>query len=323
MKLMNYWWLLIWLFAGGAFCTWFFPRQKELVMGEIKKRWSMMAALILAAPYVYWAGTRGNGFGDTAMYRKTFLSAPSSIAQIPTYLEEHTKDKGFSVLIIVIKSVIGNSDVLFFLLIAAVQLYCIVYVFRKYSSNYWLSFFMFIVSTDYLSWMHNGMRQFLAVSLIFACFGLMVRKKYFPLICVILLASTIHGTAILMLPVVFIIQGKAWNKKTVFFIVAIVVIMGSIGQFTSILDDMLSETQYSDLVTNEIWTTDDGTSILRVLVYSAPAILSLWGRRYVAEADDPVINICVNASGITMALYFLASVSSGIYIGRLPVYTTF
>lgn len=323
MQLMNYWWLLIWLFAGGAFCTWLFPLQKELVMGKIKYRWSMMAALILAAPYVYWAGTRGNGFGDTAMYRKTFLAAPSSIAQIPAYLEEHTKDKGFSVLIIVIKSVIGNSDVLFFLLIAAVQLFCIVYVFRKYSSSYWLSFFLFIVSTDYLSWMHNGMRQFIAVALIFACFGLMVRKKYVPLICVILLASTIHGTALMMLPVVFIIQGKAWNKKTVFFIVAIVVIMGSIGQFTSILDEMLSETQYSDLITNEIWTTDDGTSILRVLVYSAPAILSFFGRRYVAEEDDPVINICVNASCITMALYFLASVSSGIYIGRLPVYTTF
>ena len=244
------------------------------------------------------------------------------ISQIGTYLTEHTKDQGFSALMIIIKSILGNSDVLFFLLIAAFQMFAIVYVYKKNSSNYWISMFLFIVSTDYLSWMHNGMRQFLAVTMIFACFGLMVKKKYIPLICMILLASTIHGTALMMLPIVFIIQGKAWNKKTLLFAIAIVVAIAYIDVFTPFLDEMLAETQYSDLVTNEIWTNDDGTNILRVLVYSVPAILSLLGRKYVDDADNPVINLCVNCSIITMALYFLASVSSGIYIGRLPIYTT-
>lgn len=95
-----------------------------------------------------------------------------------------------------------------------------------------------------------------------------------------------------------------------------------VDQFITILDDMLAETQYSDLVTNDIWSSDDGTSILRILVYSVPAIFSIIGKKYVDEADDPVINICVNASACTMILYALAGVSSGIYIGRLPIYTT-
>ena len=322
MTLTNYWWLLIWLFIGAIMAVVVPVTSSEYVLGKKERRWGMIPAIFLACPYAVWSGFRHDWFGDTGAYRRTFNEAPAVIAQIPSYIAEHTKDKGFSVLTIVLKSILGSSDVLFFLVIAVFQMACIVYVFRKYSSNYWLSFFLFIASTDYLSWMHNGMRQFIAVAIVFVCFGLIVKKKYVPLIGLILLASTIHGTALLMVPIVFIIRGKAWNKKTIFFIAAIAVIMGFIDQFTPFLDNMLAETQYSDLVKNEIWTTDDGTSILRVLVYSAPAILSFIGKRYVDAADDPVINICVNCACVTMALYFLSSVSSGIYIGRLPIYTT-
>lgn len=322
MTLTNYWWLLIWLFTVGAFLHFFVQKETVVVAGKKEERWSWYAAIALAIPYVIWAGFRTNYFGDTALYRRTFNNAPDTIRQISSYLAENTKDQGFSVLMIVIKSIFGNSDALFLVLIAVIQMFCIVYVYKKYSSNYWISMFLFIVSTDYLSWMHNGMRQFLAVALIFSCFGLMLKKKYIPLICVILLASTIHGSAIMMLPLVFIVQGKAWNKKTLLFAAAIVVAIAYIDVFTPFLDEMLAETQYSDMITNEIWTNDDGTNILRVLVYSVPAILSLLGKKYVDAADNPVINMCVNCSIITMALYFLASVSSGIYIGRLPIYTT-
>ena len=322
MTLTNYWWLLIWLFTVGIFLHAFAQKETVFVAGKKEERWSWFAAIVLVIPYVIWAGFRTDYFGDTALYRRTYRDVPASIGQIMQYLTEHTKDQGFSALMIALKPILGNSDVLFFLLIAAFQMFAIVYVYKKYSSNYWISMFLFIVSTDYLSWMHNGIRQFLAVTMIFACFGLMLKKKYVPLIGVILLASTIHGSALMMLPIVFIIQGKAWNKKTLLLVAAIVVAIAYIDVFTPFLDEMLAETQYSDLVTNEIWTNDDGTNILRVLVYSVPAILSLLGRKYVDAADNPVINLCVNCSIITMALYFLASVSSGIYIGRLPIYTT-
>ena len=100
------------------------------------------------------------------------------------------------------------------------------------------------------------------------------------------------------------------------------VIILFIGQLTSILDTMLAETQYSDLITNEIWTNDDGTNIFRVLFYSVPAGLSLIGKRYVDAENSPVINMCVNCSICTSMIYLLSAFSSGIYIGRLPIYTT-
>ena len=44
--------------------------------------------------------------------------------------------------------------------------------------------------------------------------------------------------------------------------------------------------------------------------------------RYIDEANDPLINLCVNCSVITTALYVISAVTSGIYFGRLPIYTS-
>lgn len=321
MVLTNYWLLLGWIFIAGIGLSLLFPQENVIVCGKKERRWNIVPALILVIPYILWAGFRTN-FGDSLAYKKMFNDVPSSLMQIGEYFTHNSKDQGFSVLMVFLKSIFGNSTLVFFMIIAIFQMLCLALTYRKYSCNYWISIFLFIASTDYLSWMHNGIRQFVAATAIFACFGMMVRKKYIPLICIILLMATIHGSALMMIPIVFLIQGKAWNKKTLLFILVVMVAILFIDRLTPILNVVLVDTQYNDLVTNDLWSTDDGTNILRVLVYSMPAILSLIGRKYVREANDPVINLSVNCSIITAAIYALSAVSSGIYIGRLPIYTS-
>lgn len=320
MTLTNYWWLLIWLFAGGAVMK-RFPKKQERLGGRTVERWDYLPAILMVLPYIVWAGFRGD-ISDTGLYRKSFLEMSSELAQIPAFFRNGIKDPGFSVLMVLIKIIIGNQDKLFFLIIALFQMLCVALTFRKYAYDYWTCLFLFIVSTDYQSWMMNGIRQFIAVTAIFAGLDLLVKKKYTPLAILILLVSSIHGSAILMLPVAFVVQGKAWNTKTVLLMLATMVVIIFIDRFTPLLNNLLQNTQYDDIMTNEIWTVDDGTNIIRVAVYSVPALLSLFGLKYVRAANDPVINICVNCSIVTMALYLVASVSSGIYVGRLPIYTT-
>ena len=84
----------------------------------------------------------------------------------------------------------------------------------------------------------------------------------------------------------------------------------------------MADTQYSDIMTNEVWTSDDGTNIIRVAVYSAPALMVFFGWRHLVNSTDPAMNQCINASIITMAIYLVSMVTSGIYVGRLPIYTT-
>ena len=123
-----------------------------------------------------------------------------------------------------------------------------------------------------------------------------------------------------MLPFIFLAQGEAWNKKTVLFIVAILIAVAGAGSFTGILNNVLADTQYKNVVSD--WTSfnDDGTNILRVLVYAVPAILSFWGRRTIQEEKDPVINLCTNMSIVSAGFYLLSRFTSGIFIGRLPIY---
>lgn len=317
LTLTNYWWLLIWLFLGGAICR-YFPKRREVLGDQIATRWDVVPAIIMVLPYIVWAGFRGD-VADTRLYRLAYERAPSSLTAIPALFTGDVKDPGFKVVEILLKSIIGEQRELYFLVVAAFQILCMGYVFRKYSKNYWISIFLFVASTDYMSWVMNGMRQFVAATAIFACFDWLLQKKYVPLIAVILLASTLHQSALLMIPIVFIVQGKAWNMKTILMLIITMVVVAFIDRFTPIMNDMLQNTQYDDALSS---TTDDGTNVIRVLVYSVPALMSLAGLKYIRSVDDPVINICVNCSIVTMAIYLVSMVTSGIYIGRLPIYTT-
>ena len=218
------------------------------------------------------------------------------------------------------KTIIGNRDKLFFLIVAVFQMGCLAWVYRKYSEDFLFSLFMFVASTDYLSWMFNGVRQFIAACIFFACFGLIVRKKYVWAVLIMLVAATIHQSALITIPFIFIVQGKAWNKKTVIAMLVVIVLIVFVDRFTPLLEDALEETQYSGITTDEFWSQDDGTNIMRILFYSVPALMSLIGIKYILAAEDPVINVSVNLSILSAALYALSGVTSGIYIGRLPIY---
>lgn len=321
MTIVSYWWLPFWVIVGGIAIPRFFGHKYRLDEAA-QRHWDVVPALLLVLPLIIWAAIRSNYVGDTALYRRLFLEIKPDIQiGIDAYINDE-KDPGYTVFCVLMKMLIGNRDILFFLIIATFQLVAITLVFRKYTKEFWTCIFLFVASTDYISWMHNGMRQFIAVAIIFAGFKFLLEKRYVLMVLLILLAAQFHGSALLMIPIVFIVQGKAWNIKTLLMLAATIVVMAYIEQFSPILNDLLMDTQYDDLVENEIWTTDDGANVIRVAVYSIPALMSLFGLKYIREADDPVINLCVNCSIVTMALFLVAMASSGIYVGRLPIYTT-
>lgn len=316
----SYWLLLGWLFGMGILMN-IMPKKTEILNGRLEKRWYWFSAILLVLPYVLWAAYRPFT-GDTGAYSRRFLVAPSRFEDIPNYMLTRKKDRGFELLIAVLKCLGVPNYQTMFLIFAAFQMWCMVYTFRRYSPNFWISFFLFIVSTDYISWMFNGIRQFTAVCMSFAALRLLVERKYVRFSMVILLAYTIHASVLVMIPLAFIMQGSALNRKTLMTIVFAVLCIPFIDRFTPLLEQMLSDTQYGDVMSNEIWTTDDGTNLFRVMVYSVPAIITILGYPYVVGSKDPVMNLCMNASVVTASVYLISSVTSGVYVGRLPIYTT-
>lgn len=315
----NYVLILVWMMIIGMLSMQNLMERTEIICGKAVYRYRPVWAMIVFLPLVIWCGFRGY-VGDTGTYMRGFYGMPESLSGIPAYLATITKDQGFYVFSALIKCMIGDHVNIYFMILAALQAGMLIYTYRKYSSRYLITFFLFIASTDYISWMFNGIRQFTAVTITFLGMKLILKKKYVSAIILILIASTMHQTALLMLPFVFIAQGKAWNKKTIMFIVAAICAVAFIGRFTNILDTVLAETQYKNVVSDWQAWQDDGTNVLRVLVYAVPALLSLVGLRYIREADDPVINLCTNMAIVATGFYVVSMFTSGIFIGRIPIY---
>lgn len=321
LELTNYWLPIIWVCAAGFILN-MFPKQTVQHGSRVEQRWFWFSVVLLVIPLVIWAGARVR-IGDTAAYRRHFLSAPASLLELPAYLKSKTKDRGFSVLMTVCKSLGVSQPATFFTIIAFVQMWGMAVTFRKYAPNFWVCIFLFVASTDYISWMFNGMRQFLATTIIFSASGLLFQGRLKPFCLVVLLASTIHGSALLMIPLAYAMNGRILNTKMLWILLGTALVMPIADWLMPALTSALENTQYNDITTNEVWATDDGTNIIRVLVYSVPALVALFCRRYISGSTDRVMSICINGALATMALYLISSVTSGIYVGRLPIYTTF
>lgn len=313
--------LICWVGTAWLFSRFYQISQCEYVLGERQERCVWPVAVVAFLPVFLQAAFRGD-VGDTYAYKQMYKELPETFFGLLEMLPTVTKDAGFTALSGLIKLLLGGNTTVFLFVIALIQSIFLVVVYRKYSTDYLMSIFLFVASTDYLSWMFNGMRQFVAVTLIFGATTLLLEKKWPWVIAVILLASTMHQSALLMIPVVFMVQGKAWNRWSVLFLGLALVAVMFVDRFTNILDDMMQETQYANMVTDWNEWGDDGTNVFRVLVYSVPTVLSLVGLRYIRAENDPVINLCANMSIVSTGLYIISMFTSGIFIGRLPIYAS-
>lgn len=295
-------------------------RRVELVNGRQAERVTPWFAVMAVLPLVYFASVREMNVGDTGAYAFSFEEMPMQFSGISEYMKIVEKDQGFYYSSAIIKCLLGDNFTLYLCVFAVLQCYLVFKVFRKYSITFTVSFFLFIASTDFVSWIFNGMRQFTAVAITVCCFPFVLHKKYVPAIIGILIASLFHQSALLVLPFIFIVQGKAWNKKTLLFVAASVLAVLFVDRFTNILDTILADTQYKNVVSDWEAYGDDGTSVLRVLVYSVPTVLSLIGLRHIRYSNDAVINICANMSIVSTSFYVISMFTSGVLLGRIPVY---
>ena len=314
--------ILLWLLLLAFVDSKKIVKQYELVNEKVVCRYRMWFAVLVFLPIIWMVANRTMYFGDTIVYRNNFRAMPNTIWGIPDYLQGVVKDKGFVVFSILIKCIVGENHVFYFLILAIIQASSLIYVYRKYSMEYVLSAALFVLSTDYVGWMYNGIRQFTAVIIIFSATTLMLKKKYGMLILIILFASTFHKSALIMIPFILICSGKAWNRKTLIFIAMALMAVMFVGGFTNLLDTALEDTQYVNVVSDFKEFKDDGTNPLRVLLYSIPAILSFWGRDKIRKENDSLINLCTNMSIVSMGLYVISMFTSGIFLGRLPIYVS-
>ena len=295
--------------------------QKNRLGTNQNRQWKLIWAIIAFFPVIYlvvFTAARS----DTVLYLKIFQEISTSFEELKQVVLEHESGWGFLIFEILEKKVFGNNPIIFRLILALMHILPVIIVYRKYSNNYILSVYLFIASGCHIGWMMNGLRQFLAVSIIFAATSLLIERKYIKLIIIILIASTIHSSALIMIPVIFIVHGKAWNKKTMVFIILSIIAMYIFSKNINTFDMLISNTEYAGTGAAMVAAGDDGVNPIRVLVNAIPMLLALIGKRIIDQEDDIFINICVNMSVITTGIYLVGMVTSGIMVVRLPIYVS-
>lgn len=283
-----------------------------------EQRANLFFVLMTFSVIIFFASLRSS-VADTAAYVSMFKSYPSDLSQIDGLLNGVAKRyPGFLVLTVILKTFTSDYNV-WFTIIAVISGICVMIPIYKYSSNFGVSAFLFMASCQF-SWMFNGMRQFLVASIIFACTGLVLRKKFIPYAIILCLLSTIHISALILIPIYFIVTGEPWNKRTMLFVGVIILAILFTSKFTGMLEDVVENTDYVTSM-EEFKKTDDGTSIMRIAVESVPVIIAFVYRNRIKDKLTPIIKLSINMSLVSSGIYIISKIArSGIMLGRLPIY---
>lgn len=316
-----FWWILTYT-SIVSFCGTFINnirKSKTLASDDYSnnKSISLLFAILTFALLIVFVGCRSE-FNDTYYYRDIFQNyITGDLSQIKTIWNGDSRSKYFLIAQCVFKRFVSTEYNAWFFFLAIFQMGAVIKLYYKYSVDYFMSSYLFITSASFV-WMMGGTRQFLAVTIVLYGIDFLVERKMIKFMILVLIASLFHFSALVWIPVYFICKGKPWSWKMMAFIGGTVLILFSLDSFTNVLDNLLEETNYSDITSN--FDRSNGVNIVRVLVTCVPWTLALLFKNRIEEENDSFLNICVNLSVISTAIYVLGIFTSGIIVGRIPMY---
>ncbi len=164
---------------------------------------------------------------------------------------------------------------------------------RKYSKNYAVSYLMFFLNGYFATLGLHQIRQFTAVMLVFWGFSYIKSHEFLKYLGCVLIATTFHFTAIIMLPFYWIL-GKKW-KSTAFIMVAIILLPFNLF-YTEIMTWLFATFLPRYLNTNYT-TRGFGVSALFLGLILLPLLISILYEK-VCEEEHTIFKNCMYFSSI-------------------------
>lgn len=142
------------------------------------------------------------------------------------YVTAQTKDYGYFVFNWLVAHIFHNPQVLLFLVAIIVCFFVFRFIY-KYSSDVYLSAFLF-VTLGFYGFALTAFRQSIAISICLWAYDFVKKRKIIPFILIVLLAATIHQTAIVFLPV-YVLGWLKLNTKHVLVMTGVLVVVFIFG----------------------------------------------------------------------------------------------
>ncbi len=184
----------------------------------------------------------------------------------------------------------------------------------KYSKNFTLSIVMFVFGGMYLFSL-AGLKQTLATGVILIGLPHLFKKQYFKYYIYCILALGFHAYSMFFM-IIPILGNQVFNKRTVLFCLAIIIVGVSLSFFSSVISDLI-EILGKDVDEETIET--GSVNILRALVYLVPFILTILGRKNLEQTSEPE-KWLVKIGILSTAFMVLALFGNPILFGRIPQY---
>lgn len=251
------------------------------------KELAIFFLVLLSINLILVSGLR-SGIGDTPFYKHSY----NLLVQNPSSFK-FDGDFALNLLSLFLMQISTDPQILIFT-VALITNILNVIMFNKYRSYLELQVYMYITSGYYITTM-NGLRQCLAAALLFACTQLIIKGKFIPYCICVILISTFHESALMMLPIYFVVRQEAWSKKMVIFIGLAVVGVFGYNIISPIIFKALESTSYG----HYSQFNEGGSSAMRTLVNSVPVIFAYLKRQELKE-KWPDSNIFVNMSIINV-----------------------
>lgn len=269
-----------------------FRPSKLLVFGA-------MITLVLVS------GLRIN-IGDTHTYANVYSSNEFTW----DYILSH-KDIGFGVFQMILQLISKDPQIMIFSA-ALITNALIVIVLAKYSKRIELSMYVYITGGLFLVSM-NGIRQTFAAAIAFTATKYLIEGNFVKYALIIVIASFIHQSALILLPIYIVVRFKPWSKATIALLIFSIIIVIGYGEFSSILFTVIEDTQYGGYDD----FNEGGASSLRAIVMAAPLILAYLGREKLKQLF-PKSDVIVNMTLLSV-VFMIVSTQSWIF-ARFSIY---
>lgn len=261
------------LLALAAFCYGLCTQMPE----RSKQR---IIAYFDSAVLIVLAGMR-SGIGDTGYYLLWFNRYKS--VPVTSLVGAGIKEAGFAVFMAMVGK-ITQSPQIYLLIVAGICIGGTFYVICHHSRDIGLSLFLFLAAGFFIGMM-NGIRQYLVVTMLFLLIHCLLENKPVPYIAAAILLSWVHTSALVMIPVFFVVQQPVWKRSTILMLAVVLVAVIGMPAFFSWLGSLLETSTYAVYADALINETGEGANILRVFVMMIPVGLSFVGRKYFSEDD--------------------------------------
>lgn len=306
---------LLWLNLALVFIFSFFARYsaipsitKQSLISAVYSKPNKILVFGALITLVMISGLRSN-IGDTFFYKHIYEINDFSWSNIVSQ-----KDIGFGILQRFLKLVSTDPQVMIFATALITNLLIVITLYN-YSKLFELSMYVYITGGLFLVSM-NGIRQVLAAAIAFSSIRFLIEGNLKRYMIIILFASTFHQSALILIPIYFIVRFKAWSKMTIALLLLSIVIVIGFNQFSTFIFSAIQDTQYGEYKNFQ----EGGASIVRVAVTAIPLIIAFIGRDKLREIN-PKTDIIINMTLLGF-IFMLISTQNWIF-ARVSIYFSF